>query len=240
MTNIEQEQLIAFGLFWVWKASIIFRWLLLDCWPKTTLPFQSISWHVDLECWNTADGGSHLLMVFLCSVIPFVNSFPVSPIYSAWQSLHFIEYITPSLSVSSRLSFTQHNSDRRACAGLCASFVPCAWRTLPTRSYAPLVHGTEIYISVIFFISVYISAILRHALFIHVQISYIYIATYSTDTIRCKVMHFHVLLILNKTATELYYMVCVFLHHITLNNKSKSLTLIADLNKTYTEIANNI
>ena len=71
------DRLIATELLWVWKTSIIIRWWLLFCWPKTTLPSQYISWLVEFKCWNKA---GILGLVFLRHSFSnlFLDSFPVS------------------------------------------------------------------------------------------------------------------------------------------------------------------
>ena len=105
-------RLIALGLFYVWKASIICAgdYPSLRCYPSL--------FHDMLNC--KAGVKQIVGQVFLrhsYAQLSFSSISFLFPDIFSLQTLHLMKHITPFLSISSRLSFTRHNSDRRVCAG---------------------------------------------------------------------------------------------------------------------------
>ena len=96
------ERLQRLQMCWVWKVvdcggvvlGVEGGWSLLITVHKTTLPPQSISCLVELECWNKADGGPRLLTAFKCSSTPNTTP-PQSTTFHTQHNPTTINRLTP-------------------------------------------------------------------------------------------------------------------------------------------------
>jgi hypothetical protein len=100
----------AFCSLMVYTLSICFLTLTLDALSSTATSLKSKEWPVLDTCWNMFELIFFFYTSFLCSSVLSFNYRPVSPTYTALQSLQSILYTTPAWSSVWRLSFNLHIS----------------------------------------------------------------------------------------------------------------------------------
>ena len=133
----------AFCSLMVYTLSICFLTLTLDALSSTATSLKSKEWPVLDTCWNMFELIFFFYTSFLCSSVLSFNYRPVSPTYTALQSLQSILYTTPAWSFVWRLSFNLHISPRSVFVGLWHNWMSYFWRIRAVLSEAPWMYGAH-------------------------------------------------------------------------------------------------